>query len=91
MLIGPEREPRLEVAGGEPFAIECCEIRRDLDRSILTAVVTQSRPYAFTPGDRVTLWAGPSVVFEGRAVSESDVLDLMSCESDGELSCEETI
>jgi hypothetical protein len=33
----------------------------------------------------VTLWAGPSVVFVGKAVDEHQVLDLISSAGDDEL------
>ena len=42
-------------------------------------------------GARVTLWAGPNVVFVGKAVDEHSVLDLLSTETDAELSDSETI
>jgi len=42
-------------------------------------------------GARVTLWAGPNVVFVGKAVDENNVLDLLSTESDAELDDDETI
>jgi hypothetical protein len=42
-------------------------------------------------GARVTLWAGPNVVFVGKAVAPDRVLDLLSTESDDELSDTETI
>jgi len=91
MIIGPDREPRLQVDDQEPFAVESCEIRRELDRSLLTATLQGSDLVTFTPGSRVTLWAGPSVVFQGRAVSPHEVLDLMSTEDDAELSEDELI
>ena len=91
MIIGPEREPRLQVDGGEPFAIDSCEVRRDVDHSVLTAVLKDGRPCPLSMGARITLWAGPSVLFEGRVVADDQVLDLMSSESDGELPGDETI
>jgi hypothetical protein len=91
MFIGPEREPRLQVDGNEPFAIESCEVRRDVDHSVLTAVKKGGRPCSLRMGARVTLWAGPSVLFEGRVVAEDQVLDLMSAESNGDLPGEELI
>jgi hypothetical protein len=91
MFIGPERGPRLQVDGGEPFAIDSCEVRRDVDQSLLTAVLKEGQPCPLPVGARITLLAGPSVLFEGRAVAEDQVLDLMSTESDGELPGDETI
>jgi hypothetical protein len=91
MIIGPERQPRLQVGGQEPQAIDSCEIRRELDHSLLVNAMREGRPVSFLPGSPVTLWVGPSVVFQGRAVSEHEVLDLMSTEADGELSADETI
>lgn len=91
MIIGPDRQPRLQVGAGEPFAIDSCEVRRDVDHSLLTAVVRDGRPCPLPMGARITLWAGPSVLFEGRVVAEDQVLDLMSTESDGELPGDETI
>lgn len=91
MIIGPDRQPRLQVDGAEPFAIDSCEVRRDVDHSLLTAVVRDGRPCPLPTGARITLWAGPSVLFEGRVVAEDQVLDLMSTESDGELPGDETI
>lgn len=91
MIIGPDRQPRLQVDEREPFAVESCEIRRELDHSLLTATLREHQPVVFTPGAQVTLWAGPSVVFQGRAVTEREVLDLMSAEDDVDLSEDELI
>ena len=91
MIIGADRSPRLQIDEGEPFAIDSCEVRRDVDRSVLTAVVRDGAPYVFTAGNFVTLWAGESVVFQGKAVDGHEVLDLISTESDDELSEDELI
>ncbi len=48
-------------------------------------------PVSLPTGARVTLWAGPNVVFVGKAVTADRVLDLLSTESDDELSGTETI
>ena len=50
-------------------------------------------PTSTLPGRarRVTLWAGPNVVFVGKAVDERNVLDLLSTESDDELRDDEII
>jgi hypothetical protein len=91
VIIGPERTPRLQLDEGEPFAIDSCQVQRDLDRSLLTNVVRNGEPVVLTPGSLVTLWSGESVVFQGRAVDESTVLDLISTESDDDLSDYELI
>jgi hypothetical protein len=91
VIIGPERSPRLQLNEDEPFAIDSCEVRRDLDRSLLTDVIRQGERVAFTAGSLITLWTGESVVFQGRAVDEATVLDLISTESDDELSDDEQI
>jgi hypothetical protein len=91
VIIGPERLPRLQFDDDEPFAIDSCEVRRDLDRSMLANAVRHGEPVVFPPGRLVTLWTGESVVFQGRAVDESTVLDLISTESDDELSDDELI
>ena len=91
MIIGPERTPRLQLEEGEPFAIDSCQVQRDLDRSLLTDVVRNGQRVVLTPGSLVTLWTGESVVFQGRAVDEATVLDLISTESDDDLSDHELI
>lgn len=91
MIIGPERTPRLQLDEGEPFAIDSCQVQRDLDRSLLTNVVRDGEPVVLTPGSLVTLWTGESVVFQGRAVDQATVLDLISTESDDDLSDYELI
>jgi hypothetical protein len=91
VIIGPERSPRLQLNEDEPFGIDSCAVQRDLDRSLLTDVVRHGEPVVFTPGALVTLWTGESVVFQGRAIDEATVLDLISTESDNELSDYEQI
>ena len=91
MIIGPERSPRMQFDSDEPFAIDSCEVRRDLDRSLLTNTLKDGRPVHFMRGQMVTLWTGESVVFQGRAVDETTVLDLISTETDDELSDDELI
>jgi len=76
---------------GEPFAIDGCEVRRDIERSILTSIALDGAPLPLPVGERVTLWAGPNVVFVGKAVDEANVLDLLSTESDDALDDDETI
>jgi hypothetical protein len=91
VIIDASREPRLQVDDGEPFAIEHCEVERDVEHSTLTHIVRDGAPVSLPTGARVTLWAGPNVVFVGKAVAPDRVLDLLSTESDDELSGTETI
>jgi hypothetical protein len=91
VLIGPERDPHLQIDDGVPFPVERCEVVRQVDHSLLTAVVHGEEAYRFPVGARVTLWAGGSVLFMGRAMTHDRVLDLMSTEADGELHTDETI
>jgi hypothetical protein len=91
VLIEKNREPRLQFNDEEPFEIDSCEVLRDLDHSTLTNVMRAGAPVAFTPGDKVTVYAGPSVVFMGKAVDAHSVLDLISTESDEELEDYESI
>ncbi len=91
VLIEKNREPRLQLNDEEPFEIDSCEVVRDLDHSMLTNVVRSGTAVVFTPGDRVTVYAGPSVVFMGKAVDAANVLDLISTESDDELEDYESI
>ena len=62
-----------------------------LERSTLTGIVADGAPLPLPVGARVTLWAGPNVVFVGKAIDESHVLDLLSTESDEELHDDESI
>jgi hypothetical protein len=91
VIIDADREPRLQVDDGEPFAIERCEVQRDVEHSTLTNIVRDGAPVSLPMGARVTLWAGPNVVFVGKAVDERNVLDMLSTESDDELRDDETI
>ena len=91
MIIDAGREPRLQFDDGEPFAIESCEVQRDMERSTLTNIVRDGARLSLPMGVRVTLWAGPNVVFVGKAVDERNVLDLLSTETDDELRDDETI
>ena len=91
MIIDASREPRLQFGDSEPFAVDSCEVLRDIERSTLTNITLNGDPYRLPVGARVTLWAGPNVVFVGKAVDEHNVLDLLSTESDDELSDDETI
>ncbi len=91
MIIDASREPRLQVDDDEPFAIDRCEVERDVEHSTLTNIVRDGAPVSLPTGARITLWTGPNVVFVGKAVDERRVLDLLSTESDDELSGAETI
>jgi hypothetical protein len=91
VIIDASREPRLQLDDGEPFAIDGAEVLRDVEHSTLTNIVRDGAAFALPVGARVTLWAGPNVVFVGKAVDEHSVLDLLSTESDDELRGHETI
>ena len=91
MIIDASREPRLQLGDGEPFAIDGCEVRRDMERSTLTNISLDGAPLPLPVGERVTLWAGRNVLFVGKAVDDKNVLDLLSTESDDELDDDETI
>ena len=91
VIIDASREPRLQYGGAEPFAVDSCEVLRDIERSTLTNIMLGGGVLPLPVGARVTLWAGPNVVFVGKAVDEHNVLDLLSTESDAELDDDETI
>jgi len=91
VIIDDSREPRLQLDDAEPFPIDGAEVTRDIERSTLTNIVLDGDRFRLPVGARVTLWAGPNVVFVGKAVDEHHVLDLLSTESDDELAGEETI
>jgi hypothetical protein len=91
VIIDASRKPRLQFGDAAPFAIEGCEVRRDIERSTLTNIVLDGAALPLPVGERVTLWAGPNVLFVGKAVDEYNVLDLLSTESDAELDDDETI
>jgi hypothetical protein len=85
VIIGKDKQPRLQLDDAEPLAVDAAEVRRDVEHSTLTNVGRDGAPVTFPPGARVTLWAGPSVVFVGKAVDEHRVLDLISSAGDDEL------
>ena len=91
MIIDDSKEPRLQLDDAEPFRIDSAEVTRDLEHSTLTNITLNGDAYGLPVGARVTLWAGPNIVFVGKAVDEHNVLDLLSTESDDELSGDETI
>jgi hypothetical protein len=91
VIIDASRGPRLQFGEAEPFAIDRCEVLRDVARSTLTNVILDGSELSLPVGARVTLWAGANVVFVGRAVDTACVLDLLSAESDDALPDDETI
>lgn len=91
MRIEAERGPRLQFGDETPFAIDSCEVERDVEHSTLTHIVKDGAELALPVGARVTLYTGPNVVFVGKAVDERRVLDLLSTETDAELTDDETI
>jgi hypothetical protein len=91
VIIDASREPRLQLDEDEPFVIDSAEVQRDVEHSTLTNIVRDGTLLDLPVGARVTLWAGPNVVFVGKAVDERSVLDLLSTESDDELQAHETI
>jgi len=91
VIIDASREPRLQFGDAEPFAVDSCEVLRDIERSTLTNIMLGGAALPLPVGARVTLWAGPNVVFVGKAVDDYSVLDLLSTETDAELSDSETI
>jgi len=91
MKIGVDKQPRLQFGDAKAFAIDSCEVERDVERSTLTNIVLDGAPLPLPVGARVTLFAGPNVVFVGRAVDEHSVLDLLSTETDAELTSDESI
>ena len=91
MIIDASREPRLQFGDAEPFAVDGCEVLRDVERSTLTNIMLGWSALPLPVGARVTLWAWPNVVFVGKAVDENNVLDMLYTESDAELDDDETI
>ena len=91
VIIDASKEPRLQFDDAEPLRIDSAEVTRDLEHSTLTNITLGGAPYLLPVGAHVTLWAGPNVVFVGKAVDEHNVLDLLSTESDDELRDDETI
>lgn len=91
MIIDHGREPRLQLGDAEPFGIDSAEVTREVEHSTLTNIVLNGAPFSLPVGARVTLWTGPNVVFVGKAVDEQHVLDLLSTETDDELSGDDGI
>ncbi|MHB9149002.1 MAG: hypothetical protein ACYC33_02775 [Thermoleophilia bacterium] len=83
MDIGSEREPRLQIDDGEPFAIGSARADHELDRAYLRGIVSvDGAPITLPVGAKITLYTGPSVVFMGMVQEDQSVLDLLSCGSD---------
>jgi hypothetical protein len=91
VIIDDSREPRLQLDDAEPFRVDSAEVTRDIERSTLTNIVLDGEAYRLPVGARVTLWAGSNVVFVGKAVDDTHVLDLLSTETDDDLAGDETI
>lgn len=83
MDIGSEREPRLQIDDGDPFAIGSARVDHELDRAFLRGIVgVDGAPVTLPVGAKITLYTGPSVVFMGMVQEDQSVLDLLSCGSD---------
>jgi len=81
---------RLQVGGEEPVAISKCDLERNMESSYLQGITgVDGVPLALPVGERVTLWAGPSVVFVGKVREDQSVLDLLSSEAPTEGDYEE--
>ncbi|NLE23625.1 MAG: hypothetical protein GX624_12730 [Actinobacteria bacterium] len=91
MIIDQGRDPRLQLDDAEPFRIDSAEVTRDIERSTLTNIILDGDAFSLPVGARVTLWTGSNVVFVGKAVDEHHVLDLLSTETDDELTGDEVI
>jgi hypothetical protein len=73
---------KLQVSGGEPIPISTCALERNLENSYLQRITgMDGRPLVLPVGERVTLWAGPAVVFVGKVQEDQSVLDLLSSEA----------
>jgi hypothetical protein len=85
-----DKELRLQCECGEPVVIGDCSLIRDLECSYLKDIRDKSgMPVRLTVGQRITLWAGPAVVFVGRVQEDQSVLDLLSTEAASEGDYEE--
>jgi hypothetical protein len=91
VIIDDSREPRLQLEDAEPFGIDRAEVVRDVEHSTLTGIILDGNPLPLPIGAKVTLWAGPNVLFVGKAVDEHHVLDLLSTETDDQLAGDEVI
>ena len=95
MIIGDDKQPRLQIDDQEPFRIDSAEVQRDVEHSTLTNMLRDGAPVGFTTGSKVTLWTGPpdkrAWSSSARRSTQRNVLDLLSTESDDELDDYETI
>jgi hypothetical protein len=91
VIIDGSKDPRLQFNDAEPFAIDSCEVQRDIERSTLTRIMLDGGYLPLPVGARVTLYAGPNVIFVGKAIDERHVIDLLSAESDDALPQDENI
>jgi hypothetical protein len=83
MDIGSEREPRLQIDDGEPFAISSARADHELDRAYLRGIIgIDGEPVPLPVGAKITLYTGPSVVFMGVVQEDQSVLDMLSCDAD---------
>lgn len=81
MDITRERDPKVQVEGGDPFPVLSARVDWELDRSYLRRIIAaDGKPLALPVGAKITLYTGPSVVFQGRVQEDQSVLDLLSCE-----------
>jgi hypothetical protein len=87
MDIGRDRDPRLQIGDGEPFAIASAHVDWEMESSYLRRLMgLDGRPVPLPLGAQITLYTGPSVVFMGKVQEDGSVLDQLSCEDpeDGE-------
>jgi hypothetical protein len=85
-----DRQLKLQVGDREPIPILDCSLERDMESSYLQGIThLNGEPVVLPVGERVTLWAGPSVVFVGQVREDQSVLDLLSCQAPSEGDYEE--
>ncbi len=87
MDILSDRDPRLQIEEGAPFAILSAHVDWEMQSSILRRLTgLDGLPLVLPVGAKVTLYTGPSVVFVGRVQEDQSVLDLLSSDNqdDGE-------
>lgn len=83
MEIGPEKEARVQIGDDEPFAIAHAVIERDgLQSRVRDLTLAGGAPVVLPVGAKVTLYAGPSVVFVGLVEEDQSVIDLLSAQAD---------
>ena len=91
VIIDASREPRLQFDDAEPFGIDSGEVKRDIERSTLTNIVRDGAPTACRSGPASRSGRAPTWSSSARRSTSSNVLDLLSTESDDELADDETI